>query len=166
MAYLIRLASSPAVSPLTVRDALTAALARDGRFRSTGIETYQTPWNRAVVDAVDLGKLRLTSPKPYCGQHPGECLVGGPRKRSTHLEWEDWIALNGLVNDVLDSLEVSADVTTKPAEAIDKMPGMKGLFWLRRGLERRHRYEWRTAPGQFGRSIRWWNPGTPDQFAA
>lgn len=125
----------------------------DSRFEAT-IEVVQT-W------LLELPRVRLKDRKEYCGNHPGECQVSPfgerPKKRTKFLEWDDWVEFHGIVNDVLDQHQVSADVWSKPQDA-------KGKFYMRRGRQRRHRYEWDARVGSFGREIRVWNLGTPDQF--
>lgn len=62
---------------------------------------------------VKLSQVRLLESKPYCGSHPGACVVGGQRHaRRNCLEGADWIGLNEMVNDVLDILNLSADVAS------------------------------------------------------
>lgn len=57
--------------------------------------------------------VRLKVRKPYCGNHPAHCetrgIVRKPRKLN-FLEGADWVAFNDLLNDVLDSLAISATV--------------------------------------------------------
>jgi hypothetical protein len=103
--------------------------------------------------------VRLQESKPYCGQHPGECLVGGPRRKSKCLEWDDWVRFHAVVNDVLDHLGIDADAWTCPPELLDK--GRK--MWVRRGTLRRYRWEW-EEDWRHGRTVRIWNHGTADQF--
>lgn len=114
-----------------------------------------------------LKPIRLRTPKEYCGQHPGECQVNPfwpnrKKPRTTHLEWNDWIQFNHLVNRVLTRLRVSADVWSIPAEKLDK--GRK--FYARRGMKPRKHYDWEDsyrAPF-FVIRVQIWNHGTPDQF--
>lgn len=104
-----------------------------------------------------ISSVRLREAKSYCGQHPGPCAVGGPKKKSRYLEWNDWVAFNNMVNDVLDQLNVKAEVWSTPAEDIDK--GRR--FWVRRGLKRRVRWDWTQGDSPIQRT---WNHGSPDQF--
>ena len=61
---------------------------------------------------------------------------------------------------MLDAARASATVYSVPMEALDK--GKK--FYVRRGLARRVAWEWEGRPTNYGREIRVWNHGTPDQF--
>lgn len=113
---------------------------------------------------VTLKKVRLQEAKLYCGQHPGECLIHpliGPtkKKKQTYLEWDDWIKFNNMINDFLDQHNVNADVWSKPHD-------VKGIFWIRKGVNRRIHYDWTEE--DWGRllPVRVWNRGTPDQFQA
>jgi hypothetical protein len=109
---------------------------------------------------IEVTAVRLKRAKPYCGQHPGPCQLGGPRRSGTWLEWDDWVEFNGLVNDVLDKHSVSALVFSLPQEALDKGKQMV----VRRGLKRRHKYDWHEGVWRGRSGIRIWNHGTPDQF--
>jgi hypothetical protein len=109
--------------------------------------------------------VRLRASKLYCGQHPGECLVGAKRK-SKCLDWDDWAAFHGLINDALDDLKIEAEAWTTPMEPIDK--GRK--MWVRRDNKRRERWDWHDDPndrygGIFRNVNRIWNHGSPDQFS-
>lgn len=159
MAYLVKILSEHGALPVLA--ALRSSVERDGRFRlasSPGIRGRE----------IDLGKVRLTEKKPYCGQHPGECFVnpfGVERKRMTasYLEYDDWIAFHAVVNGALTRLGVSANVTTKPMETVRRVPGLGGLYWIRKGTRHRVRYDYDEEWNGF-RPVRWWNPGTDDQF--
>lgn len=105
-----------------------------------------------------FSKVRLREAKLYCGQHPGPCAVG-PKRKSTCLEWDDWVRFNDIVNDVLDKANVSADVWSNPQELLDK--GRR--FWIRRGTQRRVKWDWHYADPRDER-IRAWNHGSEDQF--
>jgi hypothetical protein len=120
---------------------------------------FTATFESAPRNEIWVKPVRLRASKLYCGQHPGECAVGAKRK-ARFLEWDDWVQFNNLVNDVLDSLGVNADVWTNPQEPVDR--GRK--FFVRLGLSRRTRWEWNERPG-FGRPVRVWNHGTPDQFS-
>lgn len=161
MAYLVKILNEK--SALYVLEYLRRDIERDGRFRlSTRPEIRD--------QTIDIGRVRLTEKKPYCGQHPGECFVNPfrgerPQRRSSCLEYEDWIAFHAVVNAALTRLGVSADVTTRPMETVRRMKGMGGKYWIRRGFRARVRYDWEEeyTNGHF-QPIRWWNPGTDDQF--
>jgi len=120
---------------------------------------------RAYSGSLIVKPVRLREAKLYCGQHPGECLVG-PKRRSKCLEWDDWVAFHDLVNDVLDEHGIDADAWTNPPEALDH--GRK--MWVRRGLARRVAYDWFDDPkdvhgGIFRNVRRIWNHGSADQFS-
>lgn len=111
--------------------------------------------------------VRLRAAKPYCGQHPGECVAGPfgfqrPKRTSRYLEWDDWVEFNNLINDVLDARGVEADTWSVPQEPLDKG---KNMYVRRRLLGRRLRYEWTEEQGRFGRPARIWNHGDDSQFA-
>lgn len=62
-----------------------------------------------------LKLIRLRQPKDYCGQHAFSCAVANPGRRQKHrhysyLEGADWVAFNDMINDVLDDLNLSAEV--------------------------------------------------------
>ena len=124
---------------------------------------FTATFEQVSDDTIHVKPVRLKESKPYCGQHPGECQVGlfGPRKKRSGrwLEWDDWVEFHALVNDACDSLELDADIWTNPIDALDK--GKK--MWVRRGLQRRVRYEW-DARWNGMREDRIWNHGTQDQF--
>lgn len=113
---------------------------------------------------VVLPRVRLGEAKPYCGNHPGPCVVGPfggvAKKRTTRwLEWDDWVEFHGIVNDVLDASKTNADVWSNPQDA-------RGKFWMRRGILRRVQYDYEEEERGFGLPLRIWNTGTPDQFAS
>lgn len=105
-----------------------------------------------------LSRIRLSVAKAYCGNHPGSCEFPDRKKpRTTYLEWDDWVAFHSLVNEVLDSLSVYADVWTHPQD-------VRGKFFIRKGMAARTRFDWEESFSH-GRPIRVWNKGTDDQFA-
>jgi len=114
---------------------------------------------------VDLRKIRLMKAKPYCGNHPGECVAVGRRTKagakpaSNCLEWEDWVRFHEVVNNVLDRYHVSADVTTAGAD-VDQ----GRLLFCRRGLKRRLRYDWTETSRSTFNAARPVNHGSLDQF--
>lgn len=71
--------------------------------------------------------VRLKEKKRYCGNHPNSCEVEGGRM-GRYLEGLDWVEFNDRINDVLDSLNVSARVFSSVCE-------------IRRNRERRHNYD-------------------------
>lgn len=159
MAYTIRVLDDK--SPEVVADAVRRAIQRDGRFSATvvlaSMAARDSRARRAPRDSypddILISKVRLLVGKEYCGQHPGECI--GParkRKRMTLLEWTDWVAFNGVVNDALNALGADADAWSTPAESINS--GKR--FYVRRGRHPRIRFEWDERLTSYG--------GSPDQF--
>jgi hypothetical protein len=82
---------------------------------------------------ITVRPVRLREAKPYCGQHPGECLVERKKPTNHLLEWDDWVEFHKIVNDVLDDAGVQADVWSVPGEPLSK--GSK--MWIRRDGHRR-----------------------------
>jgi hypothetical protein len=138
-----------------VRNALTIRLARS-RFRAE-IQTGVVKDRPCIF----LKPVRLRSPKPYCGNHPGPCeVIPGIQRRkpkATWLEWDDWVAFHKLVNAVLNRLRVKADVWSTPAD-------VRGKMWIRRDNKPRLKWDWTETYNSVGRAVRVWNTGTDDQF--
>jgi hypothetical protein len=131
---------------------LTALATRleNSKFRATILSLGEA--------SLGLKPVRLRTKKPYCGNHPGECPLGGPpKKNATYLEWEDWVQFHKLVNAVLNRLRVSADVWSTPLD-------VRGKMWIRKGKAPRIRWDWTEELNRYGRAVRVWNQGTPDQF--
>ena len=66
---------------------------------------------------ITIHDIRLIQSKDYCGNHPLPCPVRPwqPHKDHIHsrcLEGADWVAFNDMLNDVLDKLQVSANVAS------------------------------------------------------
>jgi hypothetical protein len=120
-----------------------------------GIKTIGDPGWRNIVA---LNRIRLEKAKPYCGQHPGECVLGGPKMKSRLLEWDDWIRFNNLMNDVVERTELDCDIWSNPRDT-------RGTFYIRRRNSRRVRYDWTEQSSGVGRPLRVWNNGSDDQFA-
>lgn len=81
---------------------------------------------------VKIRNIRLKQKKPYCGNHPAECvggLFGAERthRKGTWLEGLDWVEFNDHLNDLLDSLYVSANIKSS-------------VCILRKGRRRRTHY--------------------------
>jgi hypothetical protein len=78
---------------------------------------------------IKIRMIRLKQNKPYCGNHPNACEfnVGGKHRRGTWLEGLDWVEFNDLINDLLDEMNVSANVKT-------------AVCILRKGTKRRTYY--------------------------
>lgn len=81
-------------------------------------------------NTLSLSNIRLIVPKPYCGNHPGPCLVKQKKRRLNFLEWNDWLDFNNQINDVLDAENIAAKVASL------------GTFIHRKGLQRRTHYSW------------------------
>jgi hypothetical protein len=136
---------------------------RGGRGQGTCIEEKYNglPRNSPLPRfQIEMRGIRLAEAKPYCGNHPGECVVplfGGPRKKpkARWLEWDDWVAFHALVNAFLDQEKVEADVWTKPQDA-------KGKFWIRRNNKPRTRFDWTETRNAYGQPLRVWNLGDKD----
>ena len=114
-------------------------------------------------DSIIVKPVRLRTAKPYCGQHFGECLVGGPKKKNlTYLEYADWIKFHRLVNATLNRMRVHADVWSTPADLL--LSGKK--MWIRKNLSARKKYSWTESHSPYGgQPIRIWNQGTAEEFS-
>jgi hypothetical protein len=165
---------------MEIRDELYRHIRLDGRFRLPDVN----PRGIGSVEQVYHGRgkarkphwrivikgVRLTTAKPYCGQHPGECLINpftgkAPKKpNDSRLEWDDWIQFNNLVNDFLDKLPHASEAWSScPPEQMDK--GRK--FYFRRNNQRRIYWDWTEGEYVIRKQKMWvriWNHGTPDQF--
>src|SRR5947209_8616203 len=109
------------------------------RFTMGSVETVKRP--RKGVE-VRLFSIRLKMSKGYCGNHPGARRVIG-RKHAPHkfLEGLDWCSFNDMVNDLLDRLDLDADVRSTTC-------------WVRKGGKRRTCYG--MVGGVFGHAD--WEP--------
>lgn len=119
-----------------VRLALDWAINENSRFKSRVEIKYKgnTPY-------INLGQIRLKQSKVYCGSHPFACDVEQGRK-ATLLEGADWVEFNDRVNDVLDSLFVSADVRSV-------------VCIIRKETRRRFRYWGHLEDGTQGEAYEW-----------
>lgn len=163
--YTNQLSNAVGALMASVQRAVTDAGFKVGDYGYTGSTNGRGPKEGSGKPGyvVDLRKIRLAKAKPFCGAHPGPCVVGGTytkaglKRASNCLEWEDWIAFHEVVNDVLDRYHVDADITTAGAD-VDR----GRLLFCRRGLKRRVRYDW-TEDARDARK-RPINYGTEDQF--
>jgi hypothetical protein len=62
--------------------------------------------------SIEFRNVRLSTSKPYCGNHAGPCLRGGRDRKGNWLEGRDWVSFNDMLNDVLDALRISANVAS------------------------------------------------------
>lgn len=133
--------------------------------------TYK--WTTAINDRMktytfELRDVRLLTPKPYCGNHAGPCVLARKLRTGRWLEGADWIKVHALVNGVLDDYSVACDVYTAGADVFTA-PGIpkKRLIVRSVRLGARRRYDYkndRPTARAFGRPHYVWNPGTADQF--
>lgn len=109
---------------------------------------------RGTPKGFDLKKVRLTSKKQYCGNHPNECVLTHDTHRNTRfLEGADWVEFNDTLNNILDKLNASADIYSKPLEIKDKL-------FVRKGFERRINYDSKMV----GRFFVWDGSGTESDY--
>ena len=140
MAFTIKLSKENLTLPADILAMLKERLAIS-RFLVDGITFKESKRGAAIT----LGKIRLRVAKHYCGNHPLPCPVrpGGerPHKHTTHLEGADWVAINDMVNDILDLHSASASVYTSlviirkgPARCMEYKPySLNGIDneWVR-----------------------------------
>ena len=169
MAYTIQFLKGGIAKRDRVLAYLQERVAKDGRFRCNFVtgEVKTTREDRTNITglykayslpSILVENVRLTEKKPYCGNHPGECPISNkPKPRSTLLEWEDWVSFHGIVNRVLNRFRSNANVWSLPYD-------VKGRMWIRKGQQARLRYDWTESSDSYGRTVRYWNQGTPDQF--
>ena len=136
---------------------LIGRINKSNRFRAE-VFPFADKHNRPCIR---IKTVRLTKKKSYCGNHPGECQVSpfGNRKKPvvSYLEWNDWVAFHSIVNKVLNRFRANAEVWSEPQD-------VKGKMWIRKGTKARLHYDWTEDCDSYGRIIRYWNQGTPDQF--
>ena len=104
------------------------------------------------ANKITIHNIRLRESKHYCGNHPYACPIrpGGerPHRHSNCLEGADWVAFNDMLNDVLDSLGVTADVASS-------------LCIIRKGSERRTEYKGHLFPNGIDSE---WDKDTSPRF--
>ena len=158
MAYTIQFQSGQFEKRDRVFSYLQERIIKEGRFRATLIVGHKY----GILPSIVIKPVRLVKAKEYCGNHPGECVIpphGSKKKHvATYLEWEDWVAFNGMVNRVLNRFRANADVWSTPAD-------VRGKMWVRKGLKARKRYDWedKFLPGR-SVPVRVWNQGDDSQF--
>lgn len=133
-------------------------MAKEGIFRATLTPLHDSHGRPCIK----IRPVRLLKKKPYCGNHPGECVVHpifGARKKpnATYLEWDDWVKFHALVNRVLNRFKADCDVWSTPMD-------VRGKMWIRKGTNPRVKWDWTEDYNSMGLPIRHWNQGTPDQF--
>jgi len=167
MAYTIKIHTDKEMLPWNVREKLIKALDKDKRFRcdinNAGF-IYRGPreGSRKEGYGLILRRVRLTEKKEYCGQHFGVCVVNpftGPqkKKKTTHLEYNDWIEFHDIVNNVLDKMKLDADVWTDPRECT-------GRYWIRKGMNRRVNFDAEQIPSNHWAPQYKWDNGSASQF--
>jgi hypothetical protein len=67
---------------------------------------------------IRIQQIRLRESKKYCGSHPYACDIENGR-RGPFLEGSDWVEFNDRLNDVLDSLELGANVRSALVQVRD-----------------------------------------------
>lgn len=67
---------------------------------------------RAKKIIISLRKIRLKESKPYCGSHPGPCIIEGRKRKAVFLEGLDWIEFNDILNNWADALPLEADISS------------------------------------------------------
>lgn len=102
---------------------------------------------------VKLLDVRLKTSKEYCGNHPESCEIGNPRHtKARYLEGADWVEFNDTLNDILDRLELWADVASS-------------LCVVRRGFMRRVEYDSDPRfPKGNGRNAQWAREGVHENW--
>lgn len=154
MAYTIQILSGGLEKQHKVLNYLNERMAKEGNFRAKLTPSLNSKGNPIIL----VKQVRLVKSKPYCGNHPGPCELNGQKKKTmTYLEWNDWISFHGLVNRVLNRFKCSADVWSEPQD-------IRGKMYMRKGLKSRLHYDYEESFNAYGRAVRNWNPGTPDQF--
>lgn len=95
---------------------------KESRFAVSGIDLGWKNQGRGkekqTVFTLSIHRIRLKESKPYCGNHPGPCLLSATgvvhkNKKSVFLEGADWVAFNDMLNDILDEMDVEAYVASK-----------------------------------------------------
>jgi hypothetical protein len=128
-----------------VREHIKEMVAKS-RFNVGGIEIRgaRKPWLKIL-------EVRLNEKKDYCGNHPFGCPVRpwGNQKhaRRNYLEGADWVEWDDRINDVLDELNMSANVKT-------------AVCIVRKGRLRRMEY-WGHSLNEFNNQ---WDEDCDDEF--
>jgi hypothetical protein len=167
---------NPKTNAYKLAYAMQDRIQKDGQFRVSRIEVGQVKTSREerrtlgkvyTCTALLLHNIRLTKMRPFCGSHPGECLINPftgkepDRPNSTLLEWADWVEFHKLINGVLSQRHTSANIWTIPRDRLDQGRRM----WIRRGLLPRVKWEWEESYDHMGRREQVWDHGSPSQFS-
>lgn len=112
---------------------------------------------------IHVTNVRLKERKDWCGSHPESCDIQGfkdqrtgeyikekPRK-SKLLEGGDWVDFNDTLNDVLDSMSISADVSS-------------AVCIVRKGRERRICYDSFQRANAYRVEYEWEKEGHSDDY--
>lgn len=112
MAYLIKIIESNLVD-MDVYDICSylSSTIKESKFSIYSIDAiFNKKASKYKIGILKLKGIRLKESKLYYGQHPYRNLPN-PRKLK-YLNTPDWVEFNDLINDTLDSLKVSANVTS------------------------------------------------------
>lgn len=108
----------------------------ESRFTAEVYGKFHSRWKHAIR----VERVRKRAKEIYCGQHPNECVANPffdrKERKGRWLEGSDWVGFNDGLNDVLDGLEVEADVWSYNREALKA-----GRYFIRKGRCRRVDYD-------------------------
>ena len=94
------------VHPGVLAEAIERYFRTETRFTCGAIVKQ---WYKRGGALIRISNIRLKESKKWCGSHPAQCDVPATR-RATFLEGADWVEWNDRLNDLLDSMNVSANV--------------------------------------------------------
>lgn len=167
MAYTIRIWSTDHVEKFRLLSLLTAAGFTIGESSTEERGKARRPAWAAGFDCltvIELRNIRLPAARPWCGNHPGPCDANNPHARrnkdgskpkSKILEAGDWIMVNNVVNDWLDSIPDSVSEVFTTSGATDK------YLFVRREGKRRQRWDYIEVHRNIGVPLRLWLSGKP-----
>ena len=169
MAYVIKIDD---ITDAT-RANITHVIKEAAKLEGFDVRDIQCRPSRKVALIIELRTIRLLVAKPYCGNHAGPCVrpQPGPPRKSKCLEGADWIKFHDIINTVLDTLDLAAEVYTLGGDVypIDGYP-LRKLVIRSASTGARTRYDYKNLPSRgFGGAMvphYAWNPGTPDQFTS
>lgn len=100
----------------------------------------------ARAHIIRIGNVKLKKPKPYCSAQPGPCWQRSLHTHCwyNHLEGADWVGFNDGINDILDGMNVQANVRQgavlirlaglrRVRYGADKEEGFPQQWWQKRG---------------------------------